>query len=135
MTTAKTARTVRGRGASRLLRLLALVARIVVLLVSVHVSGVDFVAGTFLHGDESSECCTPAHSDCPTENEGRGCPPGCPTCHGMQPSVALPPALWSLAAPRACAPGESPPAPYDTLSPHAPALPGPYRPPRLSASA
>lgn len=107
---------------SRLLRLVVLVLRVLVVLVSVELSGVTVVACD----DAGDGCCT----DCPVENNGKECPPGCPNCHCSHGGVSLPPAFESTPITLGRINTLVMPAPYEASVPRAPPVPGVYRPPR-----
>ena len=112
----------------RALRALTLLLRVLVLLVAVELSGVAAVAELGVCGDEtSSDCCT----DCPVEKDGKECPPGCPNCHCSHGGIALPPAFETVSAEVATIDVAILRRPYEAGIPHAPHLPGVYRPPRL----
>ena len=116
---------VRCRG---VLRALALVLRVLVVLVSVELSGLAAVAELGFCGDETSaDCCT----DCPVEKDGKQCPPGCPNCHCSHGGIALAPALETVGALVAAIDVVILQPPHEAGVPHAPHLPGVYRPPRL----
>jgi len=62
--------------------------RLLLLAVALQLSGLgDAVAYLGQRQSEDAGCC----SDCPTENSGLGCPPGCRVCHCHQAGVAQPP--------------------------------------------
>src|SRR5258708_2300526 len=69
-------------------------------------------------------CCT----DCPMEQGGKECPPGCPSCHCSHGGVGLPSALESVHSETALEIDIELP-PYEATVPRAPPDPGIYRPP------
>lgn len=70
------------------------------------------------------------HDECPDEQNGRECPPGCPICHCSHGATALPPAL-AAAFVEAFDPATTvAPDPMQESAPRAPVMPGVYRPPR-----
>lgn len=114
----------------RVLRALALLLRVLVVLVSVELSGIAAVAGVGIGcGEASTGCCT----DCPAEKNGNECPPDCPNCHCSHGSIALPPVFERLDAERATTDVTFFPRPREAGVPHAPHLPSVYRPPRPGA--
>ena len=110
------------------LRALAVLLRLLVVLVSVELSGVAAVAELGSGVDETSAgCCT----DCPVEKDGKECPPGCPDCHCSHGGIGLPPAFEAVSGQVAAIDVVMLQRPYEAGVPHAPHLPGVYRPPRL----
>jgi len=111
-------------------RLLALVVRALVLLVSLELSGLTGVAAAMIAIDAegTGDCC----SDCPLEKSGKECPPGCPACHCSHGATALPP-LVAAPSVDAFVRNVSVPHLLSTQSaPRTPNLPGVYRPPRFA---
>jgi hypothetical protein len=112
---------------ARLGRALRIVARAVTLLVALQLSSVVHLAFDLLQDcDEIADC-----DDCPNEQPGHDCPPGCPNCHCAHPGIA------SLPAATALSPFPSTPARNAWTArggavdaPAAPYLPGLFRPPR-----
>ena len=115
---------------SRAARLLALVLRALVLLVSVELSGLACVAAQMIAfgAETSADCC----SDCPLEKSGKECPPGCPNCHCSYGGTALPPAVETELASAFDPEMNVPAAPVGVAEPRAPVMPGVYRPPRFA---
>lgn len=101
--------------------------RAIVVLLAVQLSGMGHAAADLLFlGDDASE-----HGDCSSEEPGRDCPPGCPTCHHANGGVgALPRQQTFFAMPE-------PPretvlfTPAEADAPRGPDLPSIFRPPKL----
>lgn len=119
------------KGHSRLLRVMA-VLRVVGALLSFELLGSAALVPELVACDESSEiCCT----DCPIENDGTECPPGCPSCHcSHNGGIGLPPAFHKTTAHPALVYDDVEQVPYEATVPRAPPMRGLYRPPRLLAS-
>jgi hypothetical protein len=109
------------------LRVLARLARIVVALLAMQLSGFDHLATDLLipldaMGDET---------DCPNEKPGHDCPPGCPGCHCAHGGIAVPPSSPRTAElPMLGEPCLLRMRPAEADAPSAPALPSIFRPPR-----
>jgi len=103
---------------------------VLVALIALQLSGfgtiVERVGGSIEVG---SGCC----SDCPMEQDGRECPPGCPNCHCSHGGVGLPAAL-DEADRNIAAEAQIEAPPYEATVPRAPPGPGIYRPPRSNSS-
>lgn len=98
--------------------------RILVLAISISLSGVR--AFESVQCDEASGGC----SNCPAENQGDECPPGCAICHCAHGGVVLPRAVQErLAVVRNDGDMLLLP-PYEAAAPQAPFPRGVYRPPR-----
>ena len=111
--------------------MLACVLRVVVLVLSLHISGLATAAfESGLVARVEAGCCT----DCPAESSGKECPPGCPNCHCVHGQVASLPA--SLAVLETLLPSSDAQStePLEASAPHAPFLPSLYRPPRAVRS-
>lgn len=77
----------------------------------------------------SDECC----ADCPIQQTGKPCPPGCPSCHCCVPvKLALPAAGGEVIGSHGPADVQLVFVPYAAALAQAPPLPGIYRPPRDS---
>lgn len=111
--------------------MLRLALRALVLLLSIHVSG---IAGAALEltasADESGDCC----SECPLEKTGKECPPSCPACHCSHGGVALPPAAVARPVDAFDPDVSVADARPDDVEPRAPQMPGVYRPPRFATT-
>lgn len=89
----------------RLARLLAVLGRVLLVLVTLQFSGithglVDVVQATepaFVHDDGSG---------CPYEEQGQDCPPGCPKCHCVHANHAVAPAVGACVVESAVALGD-----------------------------
>ncbi len=112
------------------MRCVLLALRGLVLLVSIQLSGLPLALEASFCLEESSDCCT----DCPLEQDGKDCPPGCPNCHCGHGGVALPPTFEEPPTRTAKAVEDARPAPREASVPLAPPLPGLYRPPRRISS-
>ena len=99
-----------------------------VLLLVVSLSG---FGGLFELGEasDSRECC----SDCPDENQGRECPPGCPSCHCAHGCLALPKVADERVVIRRDDRRAAMRRPDEAGAPRAPIVRGVYRPPRACA--
>jgi hypothetical protein len=108
--------------------LLRAVLRVTVLVVTFSLTG---FAGVFESAATSDvhECC----ADCPGDDHGDDCPPGCPNCHCAHGSVALPRRADERVAVVRNDNGDILPPPSEATAPRAPTLPGLYRPPRVAA--
>lgn len=69
------------------------------------------------------------HEQCPNDEDGRECPPGCPSCHCAHPMNALP-SLGPSFVLDPLTPIEIATAPYEAQSPPGPEPGALYRPPR-----
>jgi hypothetical protein len=98
--------------------------RIFVLIMAVSLSGARAFESN--RCDDGSGCC----SDCPAENQGEECPPGCPICHCAHGGLVLPKLAEDRLALRSSDDGGLLLAPYEAAAPRAPLLRGVYRPPR-----
>ena len=114
------------------MRFALLLVRALVLLIAVGVSGLVGIAAELAEttADGAGHCC----SDCPVEQSGKECPPGCPSCHCSHGGAVLPPAVASDVGVAFDPLVEETPAPIAAAVPRAPTLPGIYRPPRSDAS-
>jgi hypothetical protein len=117
-------------GRSGVARLVSLVVRALVLLVSIELSGLAGVAAEMaaMNAEGSADCC----SDCPLEKSGKECPPGCPNCHCSHGGAVFAPAVATELADAFDPARTVVAAPTDPAAPRAPVLPGVYRPPRFA---
>src|SRR4051812_29044155 len=118
MSTTPSARGQLSKGPQRLLRV---IIHTLVLLLAFSLSGVAraLEAG----GEDPRECCT----DCPDQDDGRDCPPGCPSCHCAHGSVAVPRAVDDRVVVRLDLERDATPCPDEATAPRAPMLRGVYR--------
>ena len=111
---------------ARLLRILVIALRMVVSVTAVQISGVSHAVADVIvavqGGDEYEH-------NCPNDNDGRECPPGCPSCHCTHAMNALPSVGPSFVL-DALIPIEIAIAPYEAQSPPGPEPGALYRPPR-----
>jgi len=111
----------------KILQVLVVTMRLIVGLTAVQITGVPHVIAdvvTAIQGHEDR-----SHDDCPNDDGGRECPPGCPSCHCTHVMNALP----SLAPPTVhdpLIPINVAIALYMALEPPGPELAALYRPPR-----
>ncbi|MBK9266987.1 MAG: hypothetical protein IPM54_45330 [Polyangiaceae bacterium] len=113
------------RRTMRLVHVFVVAMRLVVAMTAVQITGIPHVVAdvaAIAQGSNHAE-------DCPNDEDGRECPPGCPSCHcthamNALPSVA-PPTLLDLLAPIEVAI-----ALYDPAEPSGPDPAALYRPPR-----
>jgi hypothetical protein len=118
-------------GSLGFLRALVVSLRALVILMALQVSGVAAVAEQFAGSVETTAgCCT----DCPMEQDGRECPPGCPNCHCSHGSVALPSVGKAQLTHAVDLPCRVAVTPHEATAPRAPRLRGVYRPPRHVAA-
>lgn len=103
--------------------------RLLMLLVTLELTGIAPVVERAIGGDEAAAECGLDCSDCPVKSDGKPCPPGCPNCHCSVGGVALAP-VSEGAIQLAPAADETLHRPYEAGVPHAPAPLGVYRPPR-----
>jgi hypothetical protein len=106
--------------------LFSLVRPLVVLL-ALQLSGVGHALADlrFFGDDASSE----QHGDCSSEEPGRDCPPGCPTCHHANGGVgSLPLQAGFIVIPPV--PEVANFAPSEADAPSSPELPSVFRPPK-----
>jgi hypothetical protein len=68
-------------------------------------------------------------SDCPLEQDGRDCPPGCPSCHCVHNGIGLPP-VDDMQVATVNVDIETAAIPYEAAVPRAPPASDVYRPPR-----
>jgi hypothetical protein len=99
---------------------------VLVVLIAFQLSGLGAMAE---HLGRSAEGTVGCCSDCPMEQDGRDCPPGCPNCHCSHGSVGLPSAPEDAERMTALEARIEVP-PYEATVPRAPPGPGIYRPPR-----
>ena len=101
--------------------------RLFVVLLSLQLSGIGHaLADGHLFGDDTSAA---QHDDCSSDERGRGCPPGCPTCHYANGRVSLPRLTSFVLMPPV--PQVASFAPKDPEAPSSPELPSIFRPPKL----
>lgn len=121
----------RSRRRPRWLTAILWIARVVLVVTAFQISGLDtWVTQASLCAVDVDEAC----DDCPEEQDGEHCPPGCPDCHCLHRTVALP--KDAREATRLVLFTELPvpeSIPFEASVHHAPILPGLYRPPRLRA--
>jgi hypothetical protein len=98
--------------------------------IALQISGLGTIAE---HLGASTEANAGCCSDCPMEQDGRECPPGCPNCHCSHGGVGLPAAV-DEADRNIAAQARIEAHPYEATVPRAPPAPGIYRPPRTSSS-
>ena len=113
-------------GRARLL--LDCLVRVFVVLLALHISGFGHVlADSHLFGDVAGA----QHDDCSSDEPGRDCPPGCPTCHHANGGVGSPPlqVTFELMPP---APQLARFAPNEPEAPSNPELPSVFRPPKVA---
>lgn len=111
--------------AGRLVRILLVAVRMIVAVTAVQITGIPHVVADAVAVVQADD----RHEDCPNEDDGRECPPGCPNCHCTHPMSALP----FVAPPMVLdplIPIEVAIAPYEALAPPGPEPAGLYRPPR-----
>jgi hypothetical protein len=106
--------------------LLLLAARALVLLLAMQLSGMNH---SVIDSVRSFAGCGEDHGDCSSDESGRDCPPGCPTCHHPHGGVGALPSEQVLNF-------ETPPplqvtfAPAEADAPPNPDLPAVFRPPK-----
>lgn len=127
-TTSKRARRWPSR-VGRLVRILLVAVRMIVAVTAVQITGIPHVvadAVAAVQGDDR-------HEECPNDEDGRECPPGCPSCHCAHPMNALPavPPPMELDF---LIPIEVAIAPYEAQAPPGPDLASLYRPPRCAVA-
>lgn len=114
----------------RLFRCFVIALRLVVGVTAVQITGIPHVVAdvvAMIQGD--GEC---SHDDCPNDNGGRECPPGCPSCHCTHVMSVLP-ILGRPLELDLLTPFEIAMAPYEAQGPPGPDLAALYRPPRTAA--
>ncbi len=113
----------------RFVQVLVVAMRLIVGLTAVQITGVPHVVAdvvTAIQGHEDRN-----HDDCPNDDGGRECPPGCPSCHCAHVMNALP----AMAPPTVLdplIPIDVALAPYVALEPPGPEPAALYRPPRTA---
>lgn len=108
------------------MRLLLVVVRVIVAVTAAHITGIPHVVRDVVaavHGDNVT------HEQCPNEEDGRECPPGCPSCHCAHPMNALPSASPPMVL-EFLIPIEVAMAPYGAQAPPGAEPTSLYRPPR-----
>jgi hypothetical protein len=120
----------RSRRLDAVRRMFQTVVSIVVALIALQVSGLGAMAEYLDRSTETSGGCC---SDCPMEQDGRECPPGCPNCHCAHGGVGLPMAHEGAEESSVLEARMEVP-PYEATVPRAPPGPGVYRPPRSNSS-
>ena len=103
--------------------------RLVLVLAALGISGLAPAVADLIACDEVHDAAS--CSDCPLEQDGRDCPPGCPSCHCVHAGIGLPPvdALHVATLDRDV---EAAAIPYEAAVPRAPPASDVYRPPRGS---
>ena len=101
-------------------------ARMLVLLLAMQLSGMSH---SLVDSVLSFTCSAEEHGDCSSEEPGRDCPPGCPTCHHAHGGVGALPAEQDFAL-ADCAPQPVSFAPAEADAPPNPDLPAVFRPPK-----
>lgn len=108
------------------MRILVIALRMVVAVTAVQISGVSHAVADVIvavqGGDEYEH-------NCPNDEDGRQCPPGCPSCHCTHAMNALP-SLGPSFVLEPLTPIEIPIAPYEAQTPPGPEPGALYRPPR-----
>lgn len=120
------ARRTRGRAPPRFVRAVLLLLRALAMCLALHLSGLVHFALDRWHGDDTAHHA----SDCPDDGGDEDCPPGCPSCHCVHVSPALPVPFATLGPSRLLPAYEMAWTPYEARTPPALAPPGVYRPPR-----
>lgn len=114
----------------RLVHMVVIVLRLVVTMTAVQITGIPHVAVDVIAAMQSDEHQEHTDENCPNDNDGRECPPGCPSCHCTHAMSALP-----VAAPSTVLdwliPIEMATAPYEAQGPPNPDPLTLYRPPRM----
>lgn len=113
----------------RLVHMVVIVLRLVVTMTAVQITGIPHVAVDVIAAMQNDERQEHSHENCPNDDDGRECPPGCPSCHCTHAMSALP-----VAAPSTVLdwliPIEMTIAPYEAQGPPNPDPLTLYRPPR-----
>lgn len=68
------------------MRLLVITVRMIVAVTAVQITGIPHVVRDVIAAVQGDD----AHEQCPNDEDGRECPPGCPSCHCAHPMNALP---------------------------------------------
>jgi hypothetical protein len=114
-------------GVSKIARLRVAVLRWLLLAICLQLSGTGALAVAADSCDGDSGCC----SDCPIEQSGHKCPPGCASCHCHQGAMASAPMIQGQLVDRFGHDTESiQPGLDEAMAPHQPYLPSIFRPPR-----
>lgn len=111
------------------MRILLLAVRMIVAVTAVQITGIPHVVADVVAVVQADD----KHEDCPNEDDGRECPPGCPNCHCTHPMSALPPAPPPMVL-DLLIPSEIAVAPYESLGPPGPEPSALYRPPRSAVA-
>jgi len=77
----------------RAVNVLVIVMRFVVAMTAVQITGIPHVLADVVAAVQSDENHEHDHENCPNDDDGRQCPPGCPSCHcthAMSPLPAVP---------------------------------------------
>jgi hypothetical protein len=102
--------------------------RALVVLLAFQLSGVSHAVGDLLLFTEDSMA--EGHTDCPADEPGRDCPPGCPTCHHAHGGVGAVPGSASFPLSHIDSPQAVSFAPAEADAPPNPDLPSVFRPPK-----
>jgi len=102
------------------------VLRTLAVCLALQMSGLPhFVLDLWLHGEAATQ-----HFSACSDGGDDDCPPGCPSCHCVHVSPALPVVAETFGASRLLPAFEMAWAPYEARTPPSLAPPGVYRPPR-----
>ena len=102
--------------------------RVLVVLLSLQLSGIGHALGDA--GFFSDEVAPAQHGDCSSDEPGRDCPPGCPTCHHANGGVGSLPLQADFVVMPAV-PGVARFSLSEADDPSSPELPSVFRPPKL----
>ena len=108
--------------------MLLLAARALVVLLAMQLSGMNH---SLIDAARTFAGCGADHGDCSSDESGRDCPPGCPTCHHPHGGVGALPAEQEFTI-ESVAPEAISFAPAEADAPPNPDLPAVFRPPKLS---
>ncbi len=114
----------------RLVHRVVVVLRLIVAMTAVQITGIPHVAADMIVAMQSDDHEDHSHENCPNDDDGRQCPPGCPSCHCTHAMSALPVAAPPTVLDRLI-PMEMAIAPYKAQGPPNPDPITLYRPPRM----
>ena len=115
----------------RAVNVLVIVMRFVVAMTAVQITGIPHVMADVVAAVQSDEDHETGHENCPNDDDGRQCPPGCPSCHCTHAMSALPAVPVAMVL-EPLVPIEIAVAPYEAQGPPNPEPMTPYRPPRTT---
>jgi len=116
-----------------MLQLVVVAMRLIVGLTAVQITGVPHAVADVVAVIQGADEHESEHEDCPNDDDGRECPPGCPSCHCAHAMSALP-SLGPALVPDPLVAIEVAIAPYEARWRPGPEPAALYRPPRTACA-